>query len=207
MRIALFGGSFDPVHHGHLLLAQDALEQLQLDRLVFIPAGINPHKLHAAPKADGMQRLRMLEAAVAGEERLAVDALELYREGPSYTVDTAETLQERWPEARLFLLLGEDNLPKLHTWHKIERLNQLVEFVCFGRPTEREPVSAFPGKLRLNRRVDISSTEIRQRIAAGLSIRYLVPESVRAFIYAHAIYQPHKFQNTPFQRNLGTPDL
>ncbi|RFC41989.1 MAG: nicotinate-nucleotide adenylyltransferase [Verrucomicrobia bacterium] len=193
MRIALFGGSFDPVHHGHLLLAQDALEQLELDRLVFIPAGINPHKLHATPKADGLQRLRMLEAAVAGEERLAVDALEIYREGPSYTVDTVESLQERWPAARLFLLLGEDNLPKLHTWHRIERLNQLVEFVCFGRSTEEKFVPAFPGKLRLSRRVDISSTEIRQRIAAGLSIRYLVPESVRAFIYAHAIYQPHKF--------------
>ena len=202
MRIALFGGSFDPVHHGHLLLAQDALEQLELDLLVFIPAGINPHKLHAAPKADGMQRLRMLEAAVAGEERLSVDALELYREGPSYTVDTAEVMQARWPEARLFLLLGEDNLPKLHTWHKIERLNQLVEFVCFGRSTEEDGASTPPGRHHLSRRIDLSSTEIRQRIAAGLSIRYLVPESVRAFIYAHAIYQPHKpykSQQTPLQ--------
>ena len=192
MRIALFGGSFDPVHHGHLLLAQDALEQLQLDRLLFIPAGINPHKLQSAPKADGSKRLRMLQAAIAGEERLGVEPLELHREGPSYTVDTAEALQERWPQARLFLLLGEDNLPKLHTWHKIERLKQLVEFVCFGRSTEETSPSATATALHLSRRVDISSTEIRQRIAAGLSIRYLVPESVRAFIYAHAIYQPHK---------------
>jgi nicotinate-nucleotide adenylyltransferase len=192
MRIALFGGSFDPVHHGHLLLAQDALEQLQLDRLIFIPAGINPHKLQAAPKTDGMNRLRMLQAAIAGEERLSVDALELQREGPSYTVDTAEAIQEQWPQARLFLLLGEDNLPKLHTWHKIERLNQLVEFVCFGRSTEETAQSSASAAIRLNRRVDISSTEIRHRIAAGLSIRYLVPESVRAFIYAHAIYQPHQ---------------
>lgn len=192
MRIALFGGSFDPVHHGHLLLAQDALEQLQLDRVIFIPAGVNPHKLHAAPKAEPLHRLRMLQAAVAGEDRLEVDPVELQREGPSYTVDTAEAMQERWPEARLFMLLGEDNLQKLHTWHRIERLNQLVEFVCFGRSTEEPGPQKTAAMLHLSRRVDISSTEIRQRIAAGLSIRYLVPESVRAFIYAHAIYQPHK---------------
>jgi nicotinate-nucleotide adenylyltransferase len=191
MRIALFGGSFDPVHHGHLLLAQDALEQLQLDRVIFVPAGINPHKLHAAPKAEPLHRLRMLQAAIAGEDRLEVDPVELQREGPSYTVDTAEVMQERWPEARLFMLLGEDNLQNLHTWHRIERLNRLVEFICFGRSTEETSSQKQATMLHLSRRVDISSTEIRQRIAAGLSIRYLVPESVRAFIYAHAIYQPH----------------
>ena len=189
MRIALFGGSFDPVHHGHLVLAQDALDQLQLDKIIFIPAGINPHKLNAAPKADGLQRLKMLERAVAGEERMSVEPMELFREGPSYTVHTAEVIQTRWPEARLFLLLGEDNVINLHTWHNIERLKQLVEFVCFGRATESGAQTSLPGSQRLDRRIDISSTEIRQRIAAGLSIRYLVPESVRAFIYSHAIYQ------------------
>jgi nicotinate-nucleotide adenylyltransferase len=190
MRIALFGGSFDPVHHGHLVLAQDALDQLQLDKVIFIPAGINPHKLYAAPKADGLQRLKMLQGAVAGEERMSVEPMELFREGPSYTVDTVEAIQARWPEARLFLLLGEDNLINLHTWHKIARLKQLVEFVCFGRATESGAQTSLPQTQRLERRIDISSTEIRQRIAAGLSIRYLVPESVRAFIYSHAIYQP-----------------
>ncbi len=192
MRIALFGGSFDPVHHGHLLLAQDALEQLQLDRLVFIPAAVNPHKLHSVPKADARHRLKMLEAAVAGEEKLSVDPQELYREGPSYTVDTAEAIQAMWPEARLFLLLGEDNLQNLHTWHKIHRLRQLVEFVSFGRYTEKSGEAQHTEAVQLGRRVDISSTEVRQRIAGGLSIRYLVPESVRAFIYSHALYQSPK---------------
>ena len=134
----------------------------------------------------------MLQSAIAGEGHLEVDPIELEREGPSYTVDTVEAMQERWPEAQLFLLLGEDNLPKLHTWHKIDRLKQMVEFVCFGRSTEEKSPATFAPRLHLNRQVDISSTEIRQRIAAGLSIRYLVSESVRAFIYAHAIYQPHK---------------
>jgi nicotinate-nucleotide adenylyltransferase len=190
MRIALFGGTFDPVHHGHLLLAQDAVEQLSLDRLIFLPAQVNPHKLRSAPRAGAAQRLRMLRAAVSGEERFEVDPIELEREGPSYTVDTVHALQKSWPEARFFLLLGEDNVPKLPTWHRFEELRRLVEFVCFGRNSEeKKPSKVLPGPT-LERRLDISSTEIRQRIAAGLSIRYLVPESVRAFIYAHSLYQP-----------------
>ena len=90
MRIALFGGSFDPVHNGHLLLAQDAVEQLQLDRLVFVPAGVNPHKLQAAPRAAGQARLELLRAAISGVTAFAVDSLELEREGPSFTADTVE---------------------------------------------------------------------------------------------------------------------
>lgn len=190
MHIALFGGTFDPVHHGHLLLAQDAVEQLGLDKLIFLPAQINPHKLQSAPKAEASHRLKMLRAAVAGEERFEVSTIELEREGPSYTVDTVQLLQERWPGARFFLLLGEDNLPKLPTWHRFEELRRLVDFVCFGRNSEEKETWKPLCGSTLERRLDISSTEIRQRIAAGLSIRYLVPESVRAFIYAHTLYQP-----------------
>ena len=189
MRIALFGGSFDPVHHGHLLLAQDAVEQLDLDHLVFIPAGVNPHKLQCAPVADGHLRLKMLEAAIAGVDIFKSDPLELERSGPSYTVDTVERYKERWPRARLFLLLGEDNLAKLDTWHRIERLRELVEFVCFGRAQGEGVSVSQPNHLRLERRIDISSTEIRQRIARGLPIHYLVPESVRALIQSNALYQ------------------
>lgn len=190
MHIALFGGTFDPVHHGHLLLAQDAVEQLGLDKLIFLPAQINPHKLHSAPKAEASHRLKMLRSAVAGEERFEVSPIELEREGPSYTVDTVLILQKRWPGARFFLLLGEDNLPKLPTWHRFEELRRLVDFVCFGRNSEEKETWKPLCGSALERRLDISSTEIRQRIAAGLSIRYLVPESVRAFIYAHTLYQP-----------------
>jgi nicotinate-nucleotide adenylyltransferase len=189
MRIALFGGSFDPIHHGHLLLAQDAVEQLGLERLVFIPAGVNPHKLQCAPAASPLLRLKMLEAATAGVDYFQCDPLELERHGPSYTVDTVESYQDRWPQARLFLLLGEDNLAKLHTWHRIERLRELVEFVCFGRALEEHAAASHPNHLRLERRIDISSTEIRQRIARGLPIHYLVPESVRALIQSNALYQ------------------
>ncbi len=191
MRIALFGGSFDPVHHGHLLLAQDAVEQLQLDRLVFVPAGVNPHKLQGAPRAGGRERLELLRAAISGVSAFEVDALELEREGPSYTADTVEAFLARWPGAKIFLLFGEDNLINLHTWHRVEWLRESVEFVCFGRQTPTQESVAAEKCIRLERRVDISSTEVRLRIAAGQSIRYLVPEAVRALIHHHVFYQSH----------------
>jgi len=194
-RIGLFGGSFDPVHHGHLLLAQDALEQLGLDRLFFIPAAINPHKLDAAPQASPRLRLEMLREATRMQPRFSIDTLELEREGPSFTIDTVDVFHGRFPGAQIFLLLGEDNLPKLHFWHQFERLRQLVSFVSFGRgahASEINPPAIAPEKgvrlERLVRKIDISSTEIRARVAKGLPIQYLVPESVRLLIQSHALY-------------------
>ena len=198
-RIAIFGGSFDPVHHGHLLLAQDALTELGLDLLVFVPAGVNPHKMQTAPQASGEARLEMLQLATREEARFLVDPLELERDGPSFTVDTVETFRHRWPEAELFLLLGEDNLPKLHTWHRFESLQNLVTFVTFGRNTSDPVNPATKLGPHLNRRVDISSTEIRLRIAQGLPIRYLIPEPVRLLIYSHVLYQSYD------QRKAGNP--
>jgi nicotinate-nucleotide adenylyltransferase len=198
-RIAIFGGSFDPVHHGHLLLAQDALTELGLDLLVFVPAGVNPHKMQTAPQASGEARLEMLQLATREEARFLVDPLELERDGPSFTVDTVETFRRRWPEAELFLLLGEDNLPKLHTWHRFESLQNLVTFVTFGRNTSDQANPATKLGPHLDRRVDISSTEIRLRIAQGLPIRYLIPEPVRLLIYSHVLYQSSD------QRKAGNP--
>ncbi len=194
-RIGLFGGSFDPVHHGHLLLAQDALEQLSLDRLFFIPAAINPHKLDAAPQASPRLRLEMLREATRVQPLFSIDTLELEREGPSFTIDTVDAFRSRFAGAQIFLLLGEDNLPKLHSWHQFERLRQLVSFVSFGRrayaPEAAVPAMAPDKDLRLERlvrKIDISSTEIRARVAKGLPIQYLVPESVRLLIQSHALY-------------------
>ena len=194
-RIGLFGGSFDPVHHGHLLLAQDALEQLRLDRLFFIPAAINPHKLDAAPQASPRLRLEMLREATRMQPLFSIDTLELEREGPSFTIDTVNAFRSRFAGAQIFLLLGEDNLPKLHSWHQFERLRQLVSFVSFGRrahaPEAAAPAAAPDKDLRLERlvrKIDISSTEIRARVAKGLPIQYLVPESVRLLIQSHALY-------------------
>ncbi len=183
MRLALFGGSFDPIHHGHLILARDAIEQLALDRVVFIPAAISPHKLDTSP-APAELRCAMVAAAIAGEPRFELDPSELARSGPSFTIHTVEATRARWPEAQLFYLIGHDHLAKLHTWHRIEELRKLVEFVVFGRG-EDESAHAFP---TLRRRLDLSATEVRERVARGASIRYLVPATVLAFIEQHRLY-------------------
>ena len=191
--IGIYGGTFDPVHHGHLILARDAVEQLGLSHLIFVPAAISPHKLVSVPGANGAQRLAMLRAAIIGEPRFAVDPCELDRPGPSYTVDTLLDLRRRLPAGTaLWYLIGEDNVAKLDTWHRAAELVTLATFVVFRRTDRPVPVhpaakTSFPV---LERRVDLSATEIRKRVAAGLSIRYLVPESVAAIIETEPLYRP-----------------
>ena len=189
--IGLYGGSFDPVHHGHLLLARDAVEQLGLAHLVFIPAAISPHKLTRAPGAPGDQRLQMLQAAIAGEPRFSVDPCELHRAGPSYTIDTIHALRAGHPPGtNFFYLIGEDNVAALHTWHRIDELRALVRFVVCRRHAPNLPSTTPTDCPVLTRWVDISSTEIRNRVASGRSIRYLVPEGVAAIINAQSLYRP-----------------
>ena len=184
MRLALFGGTFDPIHHGHLLLARDAIEQLELDRVIFIPAALSPHKLTRPPTAPGV-RWEMLGAAIAGEPRFERDDREFHRTGPSFSIDTVEEWRAANPEARLFYLIGADNIRELHTWRRIDELRQLAQFVVFGRG-EPGIEHSFPV---LPRRIDISASEIRSRVARGDGIRYLVPESVRAIIETHHLYE------------------
>jgi nicotinate-nucleotide adenylyltransferase len=191
LRLALYGGTFDPVHHGHLVLARDALEQLELDRIVFIPAGLSPHKQHRAP-TDGAHRRAMLAAAIADEPRFDLDDSELQRPGPSYAIETVERAAVQFPGARLHYLIGADNLRELHTWRRIDDLRRLVQFVVFGRGEAAEIEKyGFPV---LTRRLDISSTELRARVARGAPIRYLTPEPVCSYITSHHLYQepPHR---------------
>ena len=186
MKVALFGGTFDPIHHGHLLLARDALEQLGLDRLLFIPAAQSPHKLAREP-APAEARLEMVRAAIEREPRFEVDDRELHRAGPSFSIDTVEAWRERLPGAELIYLIGSDNVRELHTWRRIGELRQLAQFVVFGRDSlSAADAPTFPV---LHRRIDISATEIRDRVARGASIRYFVPEAVRAIILARGLYQ------------------
>lgn len=184
MPIALYGGTFDPIHHGHLILARDAIEELGIDRVIFIPAAISPHKLERAPSPAPV-RSAMVAAAIAGEESFVQDDRELHRAGPSFTVETVEEIRARHPRETVVYLIGEDNVAKLDTWHRIGDLRRLVEFVVFGRGANLVP----HGMRALQRRLDISSTEIRERIARGASIRYLVPEPVRELIEHHHLYQ------------------
>ncbi len=183
-RIGIFGGTFDPVHNGHLILARDAMEALGLERVIFVPAALSPHKLGSQP-APAPLRLEMLAGAIAGEPGFDLDASELDRPGPSFTIDTVEALRARFPLARCIYLIGRDNEAKLAEWRRYEELRQMTEFVVLDRREEgqAEGVRAVP------RRIDISATEIRERIARGASIRYLVPEPVRKLIEQHRLYR------------------
>jgi nicotinate-nucleotide adenylyltransferase len=185
MKLALYGGTFDPIHHGHLILAREALEQLELDRVVFVPAAQSPFK-PTQTSAPAEIRLAMLRAAIAGEDAFDLDESEIRRGGTSYTIDTVEAATDRWPGAELWWLIGEDHLAQLPKWNRYDEIVKRVRFAVFARTGNGATAQGFP---RLTRQVDISATEIRARVARGNSIRYLVPEEVRALIEEHRLYR------------------
>ena len=173
-RIGLFGGSFDPVHLGHLLVAQAACEELNLDRLFFIPAAQSPFKPGTEPAPDVL-RLRLLRLALAGCANYEVDAQEIHRGGTSFTIDTVRGYANRFPEAALFYLIGADHVQKLPQWRAAEELAGLVEFVVIPRPGEAPGPSHAPFRLHRLRGfpVAVSSSMIRARRRAGpLERRY-----------------------------------
>ena len=192
MRIGVFGGTFDPPHIGHLLVANDAREALELDRLIFVPANAQPFKVDTPPVASGQDRLEMVRLAVADDANYVVDDAEINRKGLSFTVDTLEHLSERNPAARLFLLMGEDVLAGFEKWRSPARIRELATLVAVSRGGLAESVAdpATSAVLRVStRRVDVSSTEIRERRRAGKSIKGFVPESVERFIDARGLYR------------------
>jgi len=184
MKLGLFGGTFDPIHHGHLILAREAVERLNLDRLIFIPNAVSPHKL-ARPTVPGVLRMEMVCAAIEGETAFDADDIEINREGPSYAIDTVKEMSRRYPGAGLVYLVGEDNVAELHTWRNYAELQQLAQFVVLSR-TGHERNHAFPV---VERDIDISATEIRKRVANNESIRYLVPDKVLALIEKYNLYK------------------
>lgn len=190
MRIGLLGGSFDPPHTGHLLAASDAFEALALERLVFVPASTQPLKAGRA-SASPEQRLAMARLLVAGDPRFDVDSIEVDRGGLSYTVDTLTTLAARWPSAELFWLVGADVPRSFAKWRSPERIVELATVVVLQRAGEAPDLTSMPGRPRrlTTRRIDISSTEIRDRVRQGKSIRGFVPDAVAAFIQAERLYR------------------
>jgi nicotinate-nucleotide adenylyltransferase len=192
VRIGVFGGTFDPPHVGHLLVANDAREALELDRLIFVPAGAQPFKVDTPPVASGQDRLAMVRLAAGDDANYAVDDAEINRKGLSFTVDTLEHLSERNPAARLFLLMGEDVLAGFEKWRSPARIRELATLVAVSRGglagSAVDPAAS--AVLRVStRRVDVSSTEIRERRRAGKSIKGFVPESVERYIDAHGLYR------------------
>ena len=183
-KIGIFGGSFDPIHHGHLILAREALEMLALDQILFVPAAQSPHKPDCQP-ASATVRWEMLTAAIVGEATFAASRLEIDRPSPSYTVETVEQLRAETSDAKFFFLIGEDNLPELPSWHRFNDLEKLVQFVVL----DRTGVGADYDYLAVRRKLDISATTIRKRVASGQSIRYLVPDVVERIIRREKLYQ------------------
>jgi nicotinate-nucleotide adenylyltransferase len=183
-KIGIFGGTFDPIHCGHLILARDALEQLELDELLFIPAAISPHKLAQVPSAADI-RVEMLRAAIEEESRFCLDTLELDRPAPSYAFDTMEALRSREPGAAFVYLIGEDNVSKLPTWHRFAELSKMVQFAVLDR-SGLKTAHPYP---TVRRHIDISATDIRKRVARRESIRYLVPPAVEKIIRERELYQ------------------
>jgi nicotinate-nucleotide adenylyltransferase len=189
VRLGIFGGAFDPPHLGHLVAASDAAQALGLDRVVWVPSARHPFK-HGRMGAEAALRLEMVRAAIAGDPRFAADGLELERAGPSYTVDTLRALQARHPAAELYFLTGADNLRELHLWREPDEVARLARLVVLSRAGEGVPGGArFAARAVAVTRVDVSSTEVRRRVQAGETIRYLVPDAVAALIERHGLYR------------------
>jgi nicotinate-nucleotide adenylyltransferase len=187
MRIAVLGGSFDPIHHGHLIVARLLGEALEADEVRLIPVGEQPLKrgLHGAGPA---HRARMTELAAEGCEGMVVDRVEVEREGPSYTVDTLRDLARRYPAARFQLLLGSDAAALLPKWREPAAVRELAELVVFNRAEDEHPPVAFDRFVTVPR-IDISSTVVRERVRIGKSIRYWVPDAVARYIDTHGLYR------------------
>jgi len=198
MKIIVFGGTFDPVHNGHIKLARSAKNMLRADKVLLIPAAVSPHKSHTTT-ASAQDRLEMLRLATANEPDIQISDLEIKRPPPSYTWDTIQSLQKQFPTDDFVLLIGADQLPKLHTWHKIGELLAAVKTAVLPRegtfieenPPDKSLAPWWPeikkNVLELSK-IDISATDIRQRVAKGLSIHGLVHPDVERYIEERHLY-------------------
>lgn len=209
MRLGILGGTFDPVHYGHLLLAECAREQCQLDRVWFMPAATPPHK-QSRRLSPPEHRLNMLDLAITGNEAFEVSRYEIDRGGISYTADTLETLRAQDPQRELFFLLGSDSLDDLTTWHEPQRICRAATLAVVHRAGTAEPdlerlrTIATPAQIERFRQclvtmplIELSSTDIRQRVASGKSIRYRTPRAVEKYIETHRLYGPPAQATSP----------
>jgi nicotinate-nucleotide adenylyltransferase len=193
LKIGFLGGSFDPVHFGHLLVAQDVYEQFQLNRLIFVPAAQAPLKPQDAQASD-QDRLAMLQAAIQGDERFEISEVELQRGGVSYSIDSVRYFRSIFPEDQLYWIVGADQMAKMNLWKDVAELARLTDFIFVerpGHPATQTP--EIPG-LRLHRcaghLIDVSSSELRLRVRQARSLRYLSPPAVISQIEARSLYLP-----------------
>lgn len=196
--LGILGGTFDPIHIGHLRIAEAIYERIALEQIIFIPAFVPPHKV-GQDYAPAEHRYAMTELAVKPYTYFTVSDMELRRSGVSYTIDTLRELRQIYPDKELYFIIGADSVAQLHTWNSINEMLQLATFVAAGRPGYEgvmEEVVHHLGAVAAERimllhtpEYDISSTEIRTRLHEGASLAGLVPQAVEQYINAHNLYQ------------------
>jgi len=197
-RLGIYGGTFDPPHLGHLILAETAADTLRLDQVLFVPAGTPPHKVAATLRSAAEHRLAMVRLAIEGNPRFALSRVDLDRPGPHYSVDMLHLLRDEHPGAALFFLIGADSLADLPTW---SRPRELIGLACLGvmrRPGAAPDLDALEREIPgLHRRmmwldaptIDIAASDLARRIAAGRSVRYQIPDDVCLYIEEHGLYR------------------
>lgn len=200
LRIGIMGGTFDPIHIGHLVIAQEAWYKLHLDKVVFVPAGMPPHKPNE-PVIDPEHRFNMTGLAIDGNPAFEISRMEIERSGPSYTVDTLKHLKQVYGEdCEIYFIIGADSLLDIMGWHKPQRIAEMCTLVAAARPgydtsaAELELPKEIMDKVILLEvpEVGISSTEIRSRVPSGIPIRYLVPCEVEKYIVENSLYKAGK---------------
>lgn len=201
-RIGISGGTFDPIHIGHLIIAQYALESLNLDKIVFIPSGKPPHKDNNCV-TDAEHRYNMTAEAISGNDKFEISDLEIKREGYTYTVDTLTQLRNLYgKDTKLFFIIGADNIAEIVNWKDAEKLFGMCEFAAFMRPgfddtcyhrQIEELRNNYKAKIHVIKAplIDISSTMIRDRVAEGKSVKYMLPERVEKYIKENGLYRKH----------------
>lgn len=198
-RLAIMGGTFDPIHYGHLVAAEGARHQFNLQKVIFVPAGRPPHKANK-PMTDPVHRLAMTRLAVKSNPYFEVSAIEIERPGPSYTIDTVRWMARIYPDAEIYFITGADAVLEILTWKNVKELIQICYFIAATRPGYRldglqQVLGAFPREY-LNKiytmevpALAISSTDIRRRVSEGRPIKYLLPEPVEEYIYEKGLYR------------------
>lgn len=187
-RVGIIGGTFNPPHLGHLIIAEQVASALQLEKVYFMPNSTPPH-IDPKVAIDVSDRVQMVHAAIYGNQHFELELAEANRGGISYSYDTMRYLTKLHPNYDYYFIIGGDEVAYLKTWHKIDALSQIVQFVGVNRPGQEHPVTDYPVEFVTVSNLDISSTKIRKRIQMKQSVRYLVPDLVAAYIVEKGLYQ------------------